>query len=59
MTKTATIQPASGSVVIGSKEYPITASVQLSDGTHVPLADIPQMSDERWHELSKRSRHAE
>jgi hypothetical protein len=43
--------PASGSnMVIGSREYPINAVILTADGTCVPVVDIPQMSDEKWHE---------
>lgn len=58
MTKTATIQPAEGCMEIGGKNYAVTACVTLPTGGRIPVVNIPQMSDEKWHELSRRSRHA-
>ena len=47
-----------GSMRIGSREYPITAVLQTENGICVPVVNMPQMSDEKWHELTRRSRHA-
>lgn len=43
-----------GSVMIGSREYPITAVCCTADGQRVPVVSIPLMSDEKWHTLTKR-----
>lgn len=58
MENKATIAHVGGSMRIGSREYPITAVLQTENGACVPVVNIPQMSDERWHELTRRSRHA-
>ena len=42
------------SVMIGSREYPIIAACCTADGQCVPVVSIPQMSDEKWHMLTKR-----
>lgn len=46
---------------IGLKEYPIIESLEGPDGEHVPVVDVPLMSDVKWQRmaLEERLRHPE
>ena len=41
---------------IGGKEYPVTAVVDHPTLGTIPLANIPVLSDERWHELAAKAK---
>lgn len=41
---------------VGSQEYPIAGYVTTKQHGALPLADIPMMSDYRWHQLGLKSR---
>lgn len=56
MDNKATITPAEGTVVLANKPYNITACIHTTDGRAIPVVDIPVMSDEKWHELTRRAR---
>ena len=43
-------------MMIGNRDYPVIGYAKSDIGTKpVPLLDIPRMSDERWHELSRKN----
>ena len=56
MIKNPTITPADGTVVLADKPYSVTACIRTPDGGTIPIVEIPIMSDEKWHELSRRTR---
>lgn len=56
MENKPTILPAEGTVVLAGKPYSVTACIRTPDGRTIPVVDIPVMSDEKWHELTRRAR---
>ena len=46
---------------VGLKEYPIIESLEGPSGEHVPVVDVPLMSDIKWQRmaLEERLRHPE